>query len=142
MQWLPTLFSIVDRHLNRLAPVRTLLRLGGLGFGLLWLACLPVKAQDRPSQGHDLPSDPAGTEVPSAVEPIAPNTPDRVPNPDGRRGGRGTSGPSSSHGTASSQDAPTMPNSPPQAPIGGIEWLAAAGAVYALRQLGLRSGEE
>lgn len=42
-------------------------------------------------------------------------------------------------GEASASSGPGTPEDPNQVPIGGLEWLAAAGVVYALRRLGLQS---
>lgn len=41
--------------------------------------------------------------------------------------------------SSSASSDPGTPGDPSQVPIGGLEWLAAAGALYALRRLGLRS---
>lgn len=43
---------------------------------------------------------------------------------------------------ASSPSAPDTPGDPPQVPLGGTEWLAAAGAAYALNRLREEDGEE
>ena len=40
-----------------------------------------------------------------------------------------------------SSSGPGLPDAPNQGSIGGLEWLAAAEAAYALRRLGMRSGE-
>ena len=40
-----------------------------------------------------------------------------------------------------SSSGPDLPDAPNQGSIGGLEWLAAAEAAYALRRLGMRSGE-
>lgn len=41
---------------------------------------------------------------------------------------------------ARADSGPGTPQDPSQVPIGGPEWLAAAGAAYALRRLGLQPG--
>lgn len=41
--------------------------------------------------------------------------------------------------SSSASSDPGTPGDPSQVPIGGLEWLAAAGAIYALRRLGLRA---
>lgn len=43
--------------------------------------------------------------------------------------------------SASANSDPGTPPDPNQVPIGGLEWLAAAGAAYALHRLGLQSEE-
>lgn len=48
-----------------------------------------------------------------------------------------TSGPGAGSGSA-----PGMPEDPPQVPLGGTEWLAATGAVYALHRLRERDADE
>lgn len=112
---------------------------------LLMLAGEPATAQDRgrarpsvrstPSQHRggsavqrgriDRPfSEAPGMALPSATRPSDP--PSFGPSPRGANpAGAG----------AQTNDGPTMPNNPPQAPIGGAEWLAAAGAAYALNRL-------
>jgi hypothetical protein len=43
---------------------------------------------------------------------------------------------------ASSSSTPGMPDDPDQVPLGGAEWLAAAGAAYALNRLREKEGDE
>lgn len=49
---------------------------------------------------------------------------------------------SASRTSSSASSGPGTPSDPSQVPIGGLEWLAAAGAAYALRRLRVETGEE
>lgn len=115
--------------------------------GLLLGAGEPVLAQDRgrtapsvrsaPSQQGPEPAaqrngGPLGTELPAATRPADP--PSSL--------GRPPSGATPTGGGAQTSDGPDMPDSPPQAPIGGAEWLAAAGAAYALNRLRKRESAD
>lgn len=115
--------------------------------GLLLGAGEPVRAQDRgrtaPS-GRSAPSQqgpgPAaqrnggapGTELPPATRPADPPS----------SFGRPPSGATPTGGAAQASDGPDMPDNPPQAPLGGTEWLAAAGAAYALNRLRKRESAD
>lgn len=73
-----------------------------------------------------------GTELPEATRPSDP--PSSLGRPPG--------GAAPSGGPAQTNDGPNMPSNPPQAPLGGAEWLAAAGAAYALNRLRKEDSEE
>jgi hypothetical protein len=114
--------------------------------GLLLGAAEPAAAQDRGRAAPSVRSMPSqqgmgssvqrnggapGTELPEATrpaDPLAIGTP-----PAGRE-----TGPRGSPRTS----APGMENPPAQAPLGGAEWLAAAGAAYALNRLRKEGSEE
>ena len=74
-------------------------------------------------------SNPAGTNLPSYAEPSAPPA---IGSP---------SGGADIPGQAQANDGPGMPSDPNQVPLGGAEWLAAAGAAYALNRLRKREGD-
>ena len=80
--------------------------------------------------GHTPRSDPAGTKLPAYAEPSAPPAYGPAPS------GTGTPG------QAQSNSGPLMPTNPDQVPLGGTEWLAAAGAAYALNRLRNEEVEE
>ena len=119
----------------------------GLLAGLLLLSMTPAQAQPRgqapaqqraapPSGGGQAPartgrSGAAGTELPSFAEPSRPSS-----SFGQRPGGSNTPG-----GTAQTND-PGTPTEPTQTPLGGAEWLAAAGAAYAINRLRRSQGEE
>ena len=64
-----------------------------------------------------------GTKLPQATRPTDPSSSLGPPaSPTGPRGSAETS-------------APGVPDDMPQAPVGGLEWLAAAGAAYAANRL-------
>jgi len=114
-----------------------------LGACLLGLQAEPVHAQSRsqqaspqrqaaPSQSGQAParsgrSNPPGTRVPSAAE-----------------SGQAPSYRQSPGGTAQTNDgsAPGTPSEGEQVPLGGAEWLAAAGAAYALNRLRKEGDDE
>ena len=113
----------------------------GLLAGLLLLSTTPAQAQPRgqapaqqraapPSGGGQAPartgrSGAVGTELPSSAEPSRPSS-----SFGQRPGGSNTPG-----GTAQTND-PGTPGDPTQdVPLGGAEWLAAAGAAYAIKRL-------
>ena len=77
-------------------------------------------------------SDPAGTRLPSYAQPS--NPPSSFGQPPG--------GNSSSGQAQTSSSAPGTPGQPAQAPLGGAEWLAAAGAAYALNRLRKNGDDE
>lgn len=114
--------------------------------GLLLVAGEPAAAQDRGRTAPSVRSAPfqhgagstvqrrgadrsvseaPGTGLPSTARPSDP--PSSL--------GRLPSGANPSGGPAQTHDGPNMPKNPPQAPLGGAEWLAAAGAAYALNRL-------
>ncbi len=120
--------------------------------GLLLGAAEPAAAQDRGRTAPSVQSAPSpygtgaagqrrgadrsvsevpGTELPSATRPADPPAIGTPP------AGRET-GPRGSPRTS----APGMENPPAQAPLGGAEWLAAAGAAYALNRLRKEGSEE
>jgi hypothetical protein len=117
---------------------------GAFGLCVLLTACGPVQAQPenrRPASSAQMhiPSTQnqrevriPGTDLPSAAEPACP--PSSL--------GRPSSGTSPSGGRAQMNDGPSMPGGPTQAPLGGAEWLAAAGAAYALNRLRTEGSEE
>ena len=108
----------------------------GLLAGLAVLAAAPARAQtprQAPAQEHRSPSptgNPAGTGVPDYAEPAP-------PSPQGSR-----SGGARSPGTSAQTNDPGTPTEPTQTPLGGAEWLAAAGAAYAIRRLRRSQGEQ
>ena len=126
------------------AEIGQVVATGALGLCILLMACGPVRAQpnDRrpaPSAQASAPSTQdqrgvraPGTDLPSAAEPARPpssfDQPPASSNPPG--------------GTAQSNNAPGTPQKPSQTPLGGAEWLAAAGAAYALKRLRKDGGDE
>jgi len=102
----------------------------GLLAGLLLLTVGPAQAQAperAPAQEHRSPSqtgNPAGTGVPGYAEPADP--PSSFGSP--------STGATTPGGMAQT-NAPGTPNDPSQVPLGGAEWLAAAGAAYAIKRL-------
>lgn len=93
----------------------------------------PAYEQPAPSQGRrgasparsPRSSSPVGTDLPSASQPA--NPPSSYGEP--------SDGAISSAGQMQANDAPDTPGDPAQAPLGGTEWLLAAGAGYALNRL-------
>ena len=124
----------------------------GLLAGLLLLSTTPAQAQPRgqapaqqraapPSGGGQAPartgrSGAAGTELPSSAEPSRPSS-----SFGQRPGGSNTPGGANAPGGTAQTNDPGTPTEPTQTPLGGAEWLAAAGAAYALNRL-RRSQEE
>ena len=107
-----------------------------LGCGLVGFGTLDAQAQSRhsqqaPAQQRAAPEQgraPAGSQGPPATRPSNPSS-SLGPSP----GGANTPG-----GTAQMNTGPGLPgddDGPSQAPLGGAEWLAAAGAAYALNRL-------
>ena len=102
----------------------------GLVAGLFLLAAGPAQAQAperAPAQEHRSPSqtgNPAGTGVPGYAEPADPPSSFGPPS-------TGANTP----GGMAQTNAPGTPSDPNQVPLGGAEWLAAAGAAYALNRL-------
>lgn len=109
----------------------------GLLTGLFLLFTSPAQAQTQeraPAQQRAVPPSgsgqaPAGSELPSYAKPSRPSS-----SFGQRPGGSNTPG-----GTAQTNDPGT---SSPTVPLGGAEWLAAAGAAYALNRLRRSQGEE
>ncbi|MFB6230158.1 MAG: hypothetical protein ABEL04_03290 [Salinibacter sp.] len=131
--------TLVGKHTLAVAIV-----LGSIG--LLLGAGAPAVAQDRgrtaPSGRSTTPqhgvgsagqkggadrsvSEAPGTELPPAARPADP--PSSL--------GRSPGGAVPSGGRAQTNSGPNMPGDPAQAPLGGAEWLVAAGAAYALNRL-------
>jgi len=120
---------------------------------VLLIAVEPVSAQDRGRAGPSVRPTPSQHGAGSAVQRggadhspgEAPGTglpPATRPSDPPSSLGRPPSGANPTGGRAQTNDGPDMPGGsggPPQAPIGGAEWLAAAGAAYALNRL--RKGE-
>ena len=77
-------------------------------------------------------SDPAGTGLPSYAQPSNPSS--SFGQPPG-----GSNAPGGNAQTNS--NAPGTPDPVNQVPLGGAEWLAAAGAAYALNRLRRQSGD-
>jgi len=114
-----------------------------LGWCLVGLAVPEAQAQSRrgqqgPAQRQMVPSggaghapsqaggaNPAGTRLPSYAEPSSPPSFSQPPS-----SGAGAPG-----GSAQTNSGPGMPGDRNQVPLGGAEWLAAAGAAYALNRL-------
>ncbi|PSQ89987.1 MAG: hypothetical protein BRD30_05210 [Bacteroidetes bacterium QH_2_63_10] len=105
-----------------------------LGCGLVALGLPEAQAQSRrgqqaPAQRQVAPSqNPAGTDVPSYARPSDPSS----------SFGQPPSGSNAPGGNAQASSGPGMPDGdggPNQVPLGGAEWLAAAGAAYALNRL-------
>ena len=119
------------------AEIGRIVATSALGLCILLTACGPVQAQpdDRrpaPSAQAPVPSTQdqrsvrvPGTDLPSAAEPARP--PSSLGQP--------PAGSNAPGGMAQSNNAPSTPQAPAQAPLGGAEWLAAAGAAYALNRL-------
>lgn len=121
-----------------------------LGFILLALGLPEAQAQSRrgqqaPTHQRTAPSpgaqsaparpggsDPAGTRLPSYAQPSNPPSPFSQPPSEKASGGQ----------AQTNSDAPSMPATPSQVPLGGAEWLAAAGAAYALNRLRKKNGED
>jgi hypothetical protein len=116
---------------------------------VLLIAVEPVSAQDRGRAGPSVRPTPSqhgagsavqrGGRAHSAVEAPGTGLPPatRPSNPPSSFGGP-PSGANPQGGRAQTNDGPNMPDGsdgPPQAPLGGAEWLAAAGAAYALNRL-------
>lgn len=70
-------------------------------------------------------SNPAGTSLPSYAQPSRPSS----------SFGQSRGGTSASDGRMQTNNGPGVPSDPNQVPLGGAEWLAAAGAAYALNRL-------
>jgi len=112
-----------------------------LGCGLVVLGVPEAEAQSRrgqqaPAQQRAAPGQggapgAAGTGLPSYAEPSSPPSSFGAP-PSG----------ATSPGRAQTNDAPNMPSNPDQVPLGGAEYLAAAGAAYALNRLRKQNGED
>lgn len=130
----------------------SVVQVGAIGLCLVLCALDPVEAQSReysefrsasgPSagqqqtghanqEGRSNRSAPApGMGLPPAARPADPPSTLGRPSPAGPSGLRGKASPSS----------PTMPGDPTQTPVdGGLGWLAAAGAAYALRRLRMQT---
>lgn len=80
-----------------------------------------VPAQQRAAPGSG--GAPVGTEGPAATRPSNPQS----------SLGQSPSGATPSDGAQT--QAPTAPSDPSQVPLGGAEWVAAAGAAYALNRV-------
>ena len=110
-----------------------------LGCGLVGVGTLDARAQSRrsqqaPAQQRAAPGQgqtPAGSQGPAATRPSNPSSSYGQPS-----GGANTPG-----GTAQTNN-PGTPDDPNQVPLGGAEWLAAAGAAYALNRLREEDGDE
>ena len=126
----------------------------GLLAGLLLLSTTPAQAQPRgqapaqqraapPSGGGQAPartgrSGAVGTELPSSAEPSRPSS-----SFGQRPGGSNTPGGANAPGGTAQTNDPGTPGDPTQdVPLGGAEWLAAAGAAYALNRLRRSQGAE
>lgn len=113
-----------------------------LGCCLMGLGASEVNAQSRrhqvsaygqsaPVQGKRKPprspqsSNPIGTDLPSASRPASPPP----------SYGQSQGDPSARGERAQTNGKPGPPSDPTQVPLGGTEWLAAAGAGYALSRL-------
>jgi hypothetical protein len=117
-----------------LAPLCSL----ALTCSLLLLAVPDAQAQSRqgqraptqqravPGQGHA----PPGSQGPAATRPSNPSS-SLGQSPSGANTPGGTQTP----GQAQTNSGPNTPSDPNQTPLGGAEWLAAAGAAYALNRL-------
>ena len=111
-----------------------------LGCGLVGVGTLDARAQSRrsqqaPAQQRAAPGQgqtPAGSQGPAATRPSNPSSSYGQPS-----GGANTPG-----GTAQTNSGPGTPDDPNQVPLGGTEWLAAAGAAYALNRLREEDGDE
>ena len=123
-----------------LAPLCSLV----LPCSLLLLAVPDAQAQSRqvqraptqqravPGQGHA----PPGSQGPAATRPSNPSS-SLGQSPSGANTPGGTQTP----GQAQTNSGPNTPSDPNQVPLGGAEWLAAAGAAYALNRLRKREGD-
>ena len=112
-----------------------------LGCGLVgWLVgvgTLDAQAQSRqgqqaPAQQRAAPGQgraPVGSQGPAATRPSNPSS-SLGPSPGGANTPSGTQTPGQAQ-----TNAPGTPSDPSQVPLGGAEWLAAAGAAYALNRL-------
>ena len=101
---------------------------GLVGFGTLDAQAQSQRSQQAPAQQRAAPEQgraPAGSQGPPATRPSNPSS-SLGPSP----GGANTPG-----GTAQTNSGPGTPEDPSQTPLGGAEWLAAAGAAYALNRL-------
>jgi hypothetical protein len=101
---------------------------GLVGFGTLDAQAQSQRSQQAPAQQRAAPEQgraPAGSQGPPATRPSNPSS-SLGPSP----GGANTPG-----GTAQTNNGPGTPDDPSQTPLGGAEWLAAAGAAYALNRL-------
>ncbi len=119
------------------AEIGPFMAAGALGLCVLLMACGPVQAQPdnrrpAPPAQASTPSTQdqrgvrvPGTDLPSAAEPARP--PSWLGQP--------PTGANTPGGTAQTNNAPDTPGNPNQVPLGGAEWLAAAGAAYALNRL-------
>ena len=103
-----------------------------LGCGLVGVGTLDAQAQSRrgqqaPAQQRAAPGQgraPVGSQGPAATRPSNPSS-SLGPSPGG----------ANTPGGAQTNDGPSTPSDPSQVPLGGAEWLAAAGAAYALNRL-------
>lgn len=136
--------------INQLNNARTqlieIIQAGLVGLSIGLFATAPVHAQIHDDPGALRPADRSGSPVSTAAPPSVPppsasrsedvRVPDwaapKAPPPSfGQHPG----------GRATTNAAPTMPGGPAQAPVdGGLGWLAAAGAAYAVRRLYRQSG--
>jgi len=89
------------------------------------------EAQSAPARPDH--SDPAGTGLPSYAQPSNPSS-SFGPPPSGSNAPGGQA--------QTNSDAPGMPSPAEQVPLGGAEWLAAAGAAYALNRLRKQNGAD
>jgi hypothetical protein len=89
-------------------------------------------AQQRAAPGQGGAPGAAGTGLPSYAEPSSP--PSSLGQPPG--------GATSPSGQAQTNNNPGTPTSPDQVPLGGAEYLAAAGAAYALNRLRKNGDDE
>ena len=124
-----------------LAPLCSL----ALTCSLLLLAVPDAQAQSRqgqrapaqqravPGQGHA----PPGSQGPAATRPSNPSS-SLGQSPGSPGAPRGTQTP----GGAQTNNDPGTPSDPNQVPLGGAEWLAAAGAAYALNRLRKETGDD
>ena len=100
---------------------------GLVGFGTLDAQAQSQRSQQAPAQQRAAPGQgqtPAGSQGPPATRPSNPSS-SLGPSP---------SGANTPGGTAQTS-GPGTPDDPNQVPLGGAEWLAAAGAAYALNRL-------
>jgi len=104
------------------------------GWCLVSVGTLDAQAQSRhsrqaPAQQRAAPGQdhaPVGSQGPAATRPSNPSS----------SLGQSPGGANAPGGTAqTNQTAPGTPGDPDQVPLGGAEWLAAAGAAYALHRL-------
>ena len=92
----------------------------------------PTQQRAAPGQGHA----PPGSQGPAATRPSNPSS-SLGQSPSGANTPGGTQTP----GQAQTNSGPNTPSDPNQTPLGGAEWLAAAGAAYALNRLRKREGD-